>query len=273
MNISEPLNDNINIDLNNNNDNSNDSQSFINLSLPIPNTRKEEEQDKNNNYYYNDQVNSTYKPAIPKKEENTKNHNNKLFSCEKITSTKIIKSAKKLNRPRENYNPIEGDILKEKSELDFICKRIHGNKYKIYFNLLYRASEDKDKSSIFHRKCDHSQTTLVLIGTKNGLRFGGYTKRTWRGKGINKIDNDAFIFSLNKKKIYNNIRGKNAIECHSDYGPSFSGGFMVNDNAFTNGGKTFSKGLNFETNQDYELTNGIETFTIKEIEVYEIKIA
>ena len=77
----------------------------------------------------------------------------------------------------------------------------------------------------------------------------------------------------NKKKIYNIIRGKNAIECRSDCGPFFSGGFKINDNSFTKGGKTFIKRLNYDIKEDFELTNGIEIFDVKEIEVYEIKIA
>ena len=42
------------------------------------------------------------------------------------------------------------------------------NKYKIIFNLLYKASEDEDKSSIFHKNCDRAQTTLILVETKKG---------------------------------------------------------------------------------------------------------
>ena len=90
---------------------------------------------------------------------------------------------------------------------------------------------------------------------------------------MEKTDNDAFIFSLNKKQIYNIDKGKNAIECHPELGPVFSGGFKIFDNMFTNGGCTFVKGINYDTKLDYELTNGEENFEIKDVEVYEIKIA
>ena len=194
-------------------------------------------------------------------------HKNKHLSFE------IIDSSKKQNKKRVNYNPLEGDIIKEQSELDFITKRIHGNKYKIIFNLLYKATEDKDKSIIFHKNCDRAQTTLILIETKNGFKFGGYTKRTWRGASTEKMDNEAFIFSINKKKIYNVIKGKNAIGCYDDCGPAFSGGFKINDNAFSKGGCTFKKGNNYRFSEDYELNNGEEFFEVNEIEVYEIKVA
>ena len=267
MNLSEQ----IYINNNNNlyNKNVNGSKSYTNHSLPLVNI-KEEEEDENNNYYYNDQVNYTYKQNTLKKEKvkiKINNHKNKHLSFE------IMNSSQKIKKSRENYNPLEGNILKDQSDLDLITSRIHGNKYKITFNLLYKASEDKDKSIIFHKKCDRAQTTLILIETKNGLKFGGYTKRTWRGASTEKIDNEAFIFSINKKKIYNSIKGKNAIGCYDDCGPIFTGGFKINDNAFSNGGCTFLKGINYEFKQDYELTNGEEFFEINEIEIYEIKVA
>ena len=87
------------------------------------------------------------------------------------------------------------------------------------------------------------------------------------------MDNEAFIFSLNKYEIYNVIRGKKAIGCYEEYGPIFLGGFQINDNAFVKGGNTFYSGGSYEINQDFELTNGEKSFDIKEIEVYEIKIA
>ena len=232
--------------------------SFIKFS----NIQKEKEE--NNSYI--DQRNYSYNPSLIKI-HNLKMNKNDNLSYEYLTSAKI---SKKL---RENYSPLEGDIIKDENELNFISNRIHENKYKIYFNLLYKLSEDKDKSLIFHRNCDYAQTTLVLIETKNKYRFGGFTKRTWKGCAILKIDKDAFIFSLNKMKIYNAIKGKNSIGCYENYGPIFYGGFKINDNAFNNGGNTFKKGLNYEISEDYELTNGEENFEVKEIEVYKINIA
>ena len=262
MNLSEQIN------INNNTNNG--SKSNTNHSLPLINIKEEE--DEKNKYFYNGQINNTYKPnkqnlIIKKEKIKSNNHKNKHLSFE------IINLSKKFKKTRDNYSPLDGNILKNQSELDLITNRIHGNRYKIIFNLLYKASEDKDKSIIFHKKCDQAQTTLTLIETKKGYKFGGYTKRTWRGISVEKVDNEAFIFSIEKNLIYNSIKGKNAIGCFNDYGPFFSGGFKIKDNAFSKGGCTFKKGNNYEFENDYELTNGEEIFNIKEIEVYEIKVA
>ena len=245
--------------------NINESMSFSNYSVSTPKKIEEE------NYFYNDQINYTYKPKRIKTEQpKPVIYNSKNISYE---LTKSKSNEYTLKKSRDNCSPIEGNIIRDLSELDFISNRIHGKKYKIYFNLLYKASQDKDNSLDFHKKCDSNQTTLVLVETKNGIRFGGFTKRTWRGKGNEKFDNDAFIFSLNKRRIYNVIKGKNAIGCYPNCGPAFCGAFKIFDNAFTKGGCSFANGLNYEINQDFELTNGEEKFEVKEIEVYEIKIA
>ena len=41
--------------------------------------------------------------------------------------------------------------------------------------LLYRGSRDGWKHDDFHRKCDDHNNTLLLVKTKKGKRFGGFT--------------------------------------------------------------------------------------------------
>ena len=231
------------------------------------------------NYFYNDQVNDTYKPSYYKIKTNIKPIHNKISN---FNIESKIKTESRINK--KDKNKIKSDIIQNISELDFISNRIHKSKYKINLNLLYKASIDGDKSSIFHDKCNKAQTTLILIQTKDNQRFGGFTKRTWRGNNIEKTDNDAFIFSLDKNKIYNIIKGKNAIRCFVEYNACFSGAFIINDNAFDKGGFLIKNENNYEINDITELiydnkreNNNKENmninFDIKEIEVYEIKIA
>ena len=79
------------------------------------------------------------------------------------------------------------------------------------------------------------------------------------------------MFSLDKMKTYDNIPGEEAIGCYPKFGPIFLGcQIRIYDNAFTKGGTTFERGLNFDTEEDYELTGGDRVFDVKEIEVYEV---
>ena len=96
---------------------------------------------------------------------------------------------------------------------------------------------------------------------------------TWAGKSEDKKDNEAFIFSLDKMKIYDIIPDQDAIGCYPTYGPIFLGcQIRIYDNAFIKGGSTFEKGLNYQTEEDFELTDGEQNFGVKEIEVYGVEL-
>ena len=168
-------------------------------------------------------------------------------------------------------NEVIGDIIHNKNELDMITNKINKENKKIIINLLYKATADSDRASVFHEKCDKAKNSIVLVETENGMRFGGYTTCSWSGNCVDKIDTDAFIFSFDKMKTYDNIPGDEAIGCYPKFGPIFLGcQIKIFDNFFIKGGTTFERELNFNTEEDYELTGGDREFKVKDIEVYEV---
>ena len=172
-----------------------------------------------------------------------------------------------------NLEIVKGEILENNDELEFLTKKICSKNKKLILNILYKATVDSDRASAFHNKCDLAKSTIVLIKSGNGKRFGGFTSCDWSGESIDKKDNNAFIFSLDKMKIYDIIPGENAIGCYTKLGPVFSGcQIKINDEAFIKGGTTFLKGVNYDTQEDYELTDGLEKFEVKEIEVYSVNL-
>ena len=173
----------------------------------------------------------------------------------------------------QNLSIVKGEIIEDNSELEFLTRKICHDYKKITLYLLYKASVDTDKAEAFHRKCDKAQSSIVLVKTKDGKRFGGYTSCDWGGESIEKKDDNAFVFSFDKMEIYDIIPGENAIGCYPAYGPIFLGcQIRIYDDAFTKGGTTFQKNLNYKTNEDYELTGGLQNFQIKEIEVYGVEL-
>ena len=191
---------------------------------------------------------------------------NKIINLE----TLIQELTEKLEKTQEKE--VKGDIIHNMKELKLITKKIKKKKStRMIIDLLYKASIDGDSAQVFHQKCDKAKNTIVLIETKNGKRFGGYTTCNWSGNCIEKKDSEAFIFSFDKMKTYDNIPGDNAIGCYPKFGPVFLGcQIKIFDDAFVNGGTTHEKELNFNTTEDYELTGGDKTFEIKDIEVYEV---
>ena len=168
---------------------------------------------------------------------------------------------------------IEKNIIKHPGELDEISSRIQRtlNKKNIKYKIIFRSNIDGDCASTFHEKCDKIRNTLILIKASGNKRFGGFTTETWDGNDINKKDEKSFIFSIDKMKIYDIIPGQNAINCNPDLGPVFLSQIKLLDKFFTQGGTTSTKGKNYKTLVDFEITDGAEKFGVQEVEVYQIK--
>ena len=213
-----------------------------------------------------------WKNSQPIKTENNSYNNKNENNFKKLIDNKIVKAKVE----------IDSKIIKTKEEIELLSKRLTSkclNKNsKIIFNLLYRASRDGDTPYNYHRKCDGKQNTLCVIQTIKGYKFGGYTETTISSVGSDVKDPNAFVFSLDKNKIYENLKKENFAVCHSkNWGPIFrNDAFAVWDQNFlsyhlhTVGTKSNSNyGI---MNEDYELNNGKENFGIKELEVYQIII-
>ncbi len=192
---------------------------------------------------------------------------------EQNLNNKEIEEEKVLSIQDTRLEVVKGDIIQNTDELELLTRKISKNNKKIVLNLLYKATIDSDKAEIFHQKCDSAESSLVLIKSGNGKRFGGYTSCNWKGNSIEKRDENAFVFSLDKMKIYENIPGEDAIGCYPKYGPIFLGcQIRIYDEFFTKGGTTFEKGLNYKTEEDFELSGGLKEYDVKEIEVYSVEV-
>ena len=176
---------------------------------------------------------------------------------------------------------IDSEIIKNDEEINLLLERL--KKSKLYkntipkFSLIYRASRDGDDPMDYYNKCNGAKNTLYVIKTKQNYKFGGYTETVMDfSKGSDVKDPESFVFSLDKLKIYENMRKETyAIDHCKGWGPIFRGdAFAVCDKKFFSfdnhivGTKSQS---NFgDMDQDYELNNGEKYFSIKELEVFRI---
>ena len=171
----------------------------------------------------------------------------------------------------EEDDTIKGNIIHDTNELEMLIRKINKDNKKLTLNLLYKATADSDRAAAFHAKCDETKSSIVLVETDKGKRFGGYTSCSWSGDCVDKKDANAFVFSLDKMETYDNIPEEDAIGCYPRFGPIFLGcQIRIYDKAFSKGGTTFERGLNYDTKEDFELTGGERVFNVKEIEVYEV---
>ena len=165
-------------------------------------------------------------------------------------------------------------------------KDIHPKIKDVSFTLVYRASEDGDRAADFHQKCDKIGPNVVLIKTKRGNIFGGFTLKNWehmpRDIDVNRPnlgsasrDSKAFGFSVNNQKIYNNERPTEfAIWCNRNYGPTFKNNlFQIFDCCMKKGGYcSIRSNSHFGGQQyDYEISGGESRFRVEDLEVFEVK--
>ena len=142
-----------------------------------------------------------------------------------------IKEIKKILNPEFNINRIKignKSVIMKEDEFDLIHLAIKSrlNKEVKELKKLYQATIDGDGGINFHSRCDNIPNTLVLIKSAGNRRFGGFTSAQWSSpsSGEYKDDPNAFLFSLDKQKIYSYKKDGNAIYNYKDYGPCFGGG-------------------------------------------------
>ena len=182
---------------------------------------------------------------------------------------KIIKKKKKneiiINKYIKGYSDltfIENEIIKQ------LNKRIKS------YNLVYKASKDGDKASDFHNKCDNVNNNLSIVKTKKGKIFGGFTKQNWKQIGVqdyHKYDENAFVFSVNNKKIYNIKDKSRAIYCRNDLALFFSSSsdIYIYNNCFNTQRGTFQSAYDYK-GENYAL-NGESVFDLEDYEVYQVE--
>lgn len=220
------------------------------------------------------------------KNDELKNIVNDLIK-DKNQTTKTIndlirwKENKEKNRDEDNSdNEVDSHIF-NKQDIHLISKRI-ANKRKlkeknIIFNLIYRATRDGADANNYHKMCDGKINTVSVIKTVKGNKFGGYTETQIENGNTAYKDPNSFIFSLDKKKIYENMNKEgNVIRHYNGYGPYFVGGFIIFDNHLYSDYNNYIDERTFSYNffpineKEYEINNGEKYFSIRELEVFEI---
>ena len=159
--------------------------------------------------------------------ENLKNENLLLKEEMKEIKNKLFPKKELTNKE----NIFTKSVIMKDDEFDFINSIITKkfNKEIKEIKKLFQASIDGDKNIDFHTKCDNFPNTLTVVQSKGNRRFGGFTSQIWESKeeGVFKDDKYAFLFSLDKKKIYKYKNDNKAIYVSKYYGPTFGNGFTL----------------------------------------------
>ena len=222
-----------------------------------------------------EKVNSTPTPKPQEESDKIINLENKINNLTERIIFLENKLEKLESKKEVNLHGTTGKILKTEEEFKELFSFISGNNER-QFRLLYSPTFDANTKEDFHKNCDNKGSTIVLVETSNGRRFGGFTSLSWKSNDQWVNDPCACIFSFDTHKKY-----KLLLPQYSYYGgPGYGPHFGVNDQLgfYNNGGSTgfldTIHNANFSTKtydipsiEEITLTN---TYVMNKFEVYQV---
>lgn len=211
------------------------------------------------------------------KEKINKSEKDVLYLFEEI---KLLKSQKTRNDENDNDKTSIDSNITNINEIEFIINRLKQSPVienkNIHFQLLYRGTRDGDDSIKLHKICDGKKNVIFFMKSEQGNIYGGFSNIGWETKQnwVYPIDDNAFLFSVNKKKIFNAKEGKNKI-CwinSIDYGLCFCCSLVFYNKFLTiknfNVNNRISQ--NFENCSINDLNGGVLECKLSELEVFKI---
>ena len=208
------------------------------------------------------------------KEESTKSSKKNSDGMNILLNT--VKIQEKINNKKLKKCFKSSSILTNETDFDFLLNKLSKYNPKSY-KIIYKSSIDGDNVKTFHSNCDGEENILIIIETTKGLKFGGFTSIGFDNSGYELRDDKAFLFSIDKKKIYEIIPGSNAIYCNRKFGPIFCGkqdsisySIFIPDNYLKNKSSTTKKSCCYKMEESFEINKGEKEFLVKELEVFRV---
>ena len=208
------------------------------------------------------------------KEESTKSSKKNSDGMSILLNT--VKIQEKINNKKLKKCFKSSSILTNETDFDFLLNKL--SKYNpTSYKIIYKSSIDGDNVKTFHSNCDGEENTLIIIETTKGLKFGGFTSIGFDNTGYELRDDNAFLFSIDRQKVYDIIPGNNAIYCNRKFGPIFCSkpdstaySIFIPDNYLKNKSTTTKKCYCYKMEENFELNNGTKEFLVKELEVFRL---
>ena len=189
----------------------------------------------------NGKKNGNFEEKIIKIIQEIKDENNNLKNVIESKNKEIQELKKEIKEIKNILEPINqkfkesfgvnkhvfnnNSVIMKENEFDLIHLAIKSriNKEVKELKKLYQATIDGDGPINFHSRCDNIPYTLVLYKSEKNRRFGGFTSIPWSSSSSDeyKDDKNAFLFSLDKQKIYPYNNKGYAICCNKNLGPTF----------------------------------------------------
>ena len=208
------------------------------------------------------------------KEESTKSSKKASDGINMQLNNILIQEKLNIKKLRKCFK--SSSILTKDTDFNFLLNKLskfNPTSYKI----IYKSSIDGDNIKNFHSNCDGEENIIIIIETVKGLKFGGFTSVGFDSSGYELRDDNAFLFSIDKQKIYDIIPGNNAIYCNRKFGPIFCAepdssaySIFIPDNYLKTKSTTTKVCYCYKMEENFELNNGKKEFFVKEMEVFRV---
>ena len=166
------------------------------------------------------------------------------------------------------------NIIKSNEELMLLFNAISSNPNNLSLQLLYDSNIEGENSEKFKSSYLNKNDIIIFIKTKKDKRFGGYTHEAFKNiEGFEKKDLKAFLFNLDKMKIYKSKGGNNSIWNNNGNSMDFGEGtdLRISHNFFQNDKNTYTNPCICDYDYDEKFAlNGEKFFEIKYLELYKI---
>lgn len=136
------------------------------------------------------------------------------------------------SKKMSNYG-LTDKIIKTEEEIAELFSFISNGRER-QFRLLYSPTFEANKKEDFHKNCDNKGSTIILVETTNGRRFGAFASLSWKSNDQWVNDPFACIFSFDNHKKYKLLIPEYAYYGGPGYGPHFGLGDQL---GFYNNGK------------------------------------
>ena len=191
-----------------------------------------------------------------------------------INLTKRIEKLEEKSKKNDSDIKFNSNIIKKNEELMLLFRTISPFPKSLSLELLYDSAIEGENKEKFKSAYLGKNDIIIFIKTKKNKRFGGYAHEIFPEIiGSKKTDLKAFLFNLDKMKIYKSKGGQFSIWNYCGDSMDFGIGtdlrifhkFLTEKN-YTN--QILYKG-DYDYDEDYAL-NGEYDFQVKYLELYKI---
>jgi len=197
---------------------------------------------------------------------------NRLDNLEKIKYLKNVEQSEETTSVLSKKILDSSNIIKNIKELTLLYEAISINS-NVSFELLYNSETDGENVEKLKSVYIGVEDIIVLIKTKKNQRFGGYAHESFLDEEFQKKDLKAFLFNLDKLKIYRSKGTEHTIWNYNldsiDFGWGTDLRLFYN---FSSKKNYTNQGEDFEYNKEKFVLNGEKFFEVLYFELYKVNI-